>query len=115
MVSFYEIYRFFYEFQATLSALLCEVVLFSCGFCFNDIAKTKKKKHYFFSTTKSTLILTFIMKLIINLQIYRTLYKTPSTDANPNGKGCRPASKESDKHIYCKKLLWFQFIVYSMD
>jgi hypothetical protein len=59
-------------------------------------------------------------ELIINLLIYRTtlLYKTPITDANPNGNGCRPAlklRKESEIQINCKKLLWFLFIVYFMD
>ncbi len=44
---------------------------------------------------KSTLILTFIIKLIINIQTYRTtLPYTPLTiDANPGRKGCLTASK----------------------
>ncbi len=52
-----------------------------------------------------------------NLQNYITVVCTPlTTDANPDGKKCLTASKlfkESEKHIYCKKILWFQCIVYS--
>jgi hypothetical protein len=47
------------------------------------------------SFPKSTLILTFMIKFIINLRIYRTtLLSTPLTiDANPDEKECITAAK----------------------
>ncbi len=52
-----------------LSSLQFRVVLFY-GFCFYVNGRTKG--HNFFSSIKSTLILTFIIKFKINLQFYRT-------------------------------------------
>jgi hypothetical protein len=42
------------------------------GFVFMLMLGPKENSHNFFSSIKSTLSLTFIIKLIINLQIYRT-------------------------------------------
>ncbi len=67
---------------------------------------TKENSHHLLSCFKSTLILTF---RIIDLQIDRTTLYTPLTiDANPDGKG---PEKESDKHIYCKKLLFCFYVL----
>jgi hypothetical protein len=59
--------------------------------------------------------------MIINLEITKLCYNPLNTDASGKSfmeKGCLPASKlvkEAEKqHIYCKKLLWFLCIVYSM-
>jgi hypothetical protein len=72
-----------------------------------------KHSHHFFSSSKITLILTFIL---MNLQIYRTkLYISPTTDANTDRKCCLTASKlikESEEHLYCKSC--FLCVVYSV-
>ncbi len=77
------------------------------------------KKNSLVSSLPCTLIITFIINLIINLQIYRTtsLYTPLISDTNLDRRGCQPASKlrkEFAKHIYCKNLLWFLIIIYSM-
>ncbi len=83
-------------------------------FCYdNAIGAQRNISHDFFPSIKSTRILTFINKVIINLLIYRT--NLLSANANPDEKGCLPASKvikESEKQFIVKNLLWS--IVYSM-
>ncbi len=88
MVSFTELPRFCYEFQASLSATVCYCLkavqplslhftvgwFCFCGFYFYDNAWIKGKLSLFFRSIKSTLMPTFI---IINQQFYRTTLFTP--------------------------------------
>jgi hypothetical protein len=62
----------------------------------------------------SAKVLSLYQFIIINLQIYRTtLHTTGYSDVNYDGKGCLTASKlikETYKHIFTEKLLWFLWI-----
>ncbi len=79
------------------------------GFVFMLMLGPKENSHNFFSSIKSTLILTFIIKLIINLLIYRTklLYTyylrkswARSLESPPEGHNCfKPVCQSSRRSI----------------
>jgi hypothetical protein len=83
--------------------------------------KSKENSHHFFSSIKSSLILTSITvkpQIYRSGKLYSTHYTTLITVASHEGKGRLNASKpikELGKHIFCKKLLWlFLRFIYSM-
>jgi hypothetical protein len=117
MVGFNEMHRFYYEFQATCLLVFVILAQLIKPFLFNSMWGVSFAVDFLMkmlgsliisSLPKSTRILTFIIKILINLQIYRTsLLCIPLTiDANPDEKGCITASKlikKSEK--YCKSYL----------